>query len=92
MTSIIVRTSAKCPTCGQDGHIDHVATGANAAKWRRAANVSQINLAEKGMGIKQSFYSTLEMGQGRWTPELISKFESSMMPILNQKKVDVRTL
>lgn len=72
--------------------MDHKQTGDRAAKWRRAVNVSQKSVAENGMGIKQSFYSALELGNRRWTPQLIQQFETVIMPLIEDRKIDVGEL
>jgi predicted transcriptional regulator len=91
-TTIAVRTKEKCECCGEGQALNHKETGARAAKWRRAVNVSQRSVAENGMGIKQSFYSALELGQRHWTPALIEKFETVIVPLLNQKRVEIEKL
>lgn len=90
--TILVRTTLECDCCGQGGALDNKKIGANAAKWRRAVNVSQKSVAVNGMDIKQSFYSALELGQRTWTPALIKKFEKVIIPLIEQRKIDVRTL
>lgn len=90
--TIAVRTSDKCECCGEGLALNSKEIGLRAAKWRRAVNVSQRSVAENGMGIKQSFYSALELGQRNWTPELIEKFETVIRPLLEQKRIDVERL
>lgn len=89
--TILVRNGSPCESCGGDA-IDNKKTGKLAAKWRRAANVSQKTLAEKGMGIKQTYYSSLELGHRNWTPKLVADFEAAIMPVLKASKVDVGKL
>lgn len=90
--TIAVHATSQCPACGDGHQLDHKATGRKAATWRTAANVSQRNLASKGMGIKQSFYSSLERGERRWTVALIQKFEQSIRPLLDAASVKVEVL
>lgn len=90
--TILVRSKSECDCCGQTGSLDHKKIGALAARWRRAVNVSQKTVAMKGMDIRQSFYSALELGERKWTPALIAKFEKLILPLITKRNIDVGTL